>query len=96
MDQVIAGASLLHIQNSESELSNFRLNSLTECVCFSDLYSQPRFITHMNSTVTVQFETEGFLKPEVIWLGEHNQKLSYHLELHDKREDGLLLHKEQL
>ncbi len=50
----------------------------------------------MNSTVTVQFETEGFLKPEVIWLWEHNQKLSYHLELHDKRVDGLLLHKEQL
>ncbi|XP_073689914.1 V-set domain-containing T-cell activation inhibitor 1-like [Garra rufa] len=57
---------------------------------YGALYSEPRFNIHVNSTtVTVQFETEGFPKPEVIWLGEHNQNLSYHLELHDQTEDGL-------
>ncbi|XP_067277265.1 CD276 antigen-like isoform X2 [Pseudorasbora parva] len=54
------------------------------------LYSEPRLNIHVNSsTVTVQFETDGFPKPEVIWLGEHGQNLSYHLELHDQTEDGL-------
>ncbi|XP_048061384.1 CD276 antigen-like isoform X2 [Megalobrama amblycephala] len=43
----------------------------------------------MNVIYGVQFETEGFPKPEVIWLGEHGQNLSYHLELHDQTEDGL-------
>ncbi len=60
------------------------------CVCVSALYSEPRFNIHVNSTsVTVQFETEGFPKPEVIWLEEHNQNLSYHLEIQDQTEDGL-------
>lgn len=39
----------------------------------------------------VQFETEGFPKPEVIWLDEHGQSLIHHLELHDQIEDGLYL-----
>ncbi|XP_039528493.1 CD276 antigen-like isoform X2 [Pimephales promelas] len=39
----------------------------------------------------VQFETEGFPKPEVIWLDEHGQNLNYHLELHAQTEDGLYL-----
>ncbi|XP_048062048.1 CD276 antigen-like [Megalobrama amblycephala] len=57
---------------------------------YGALYSEPKFYIHVNSTtVTVQFETEGFPKPEVIWLGEHGQNLSYHLELHDQTEDGL-------
>jgi len=41
--------------------------------------------------LTVQFETEGFPKPEVIWLDEHGQNLNYHLELHAQTEDGLYL-----
>ncbi|XP_067277264.1 V-set domain-containing T-cell activation inhibitor 1-like isoform X1 [Pseudorasbora parva] len=57
---------------------------------YGALYSEPRLNIHVNSsTVTVQFETDGFPKPEVIWLGEHGQNLSYHLELHDQTEDGL-------
>ncbi|XP_059421472.1 CD276 antigen-like [Carassius carassius] len=57
---------------------------------YGALYSEPRFNIHVNSTaVTMQFETEGFPKPEVIWLEEHNQNLSYHLEIQDKTEDGL-------
>ncbi|XP_077092737.1 V-set domain-containing T-cell activation inhibitor 1-like isoform X2 [Siphateles boraxobius] len=45
----------------------------------------------MKVTYGVQFETEGFPEPEVIWLDEHGQNLSYHLELHDETEDGLYL-----
>ncbi|KAK9964275.1 hypothetical protein ABG768_005465 [Culter alburnus] len=59
-------------------------------VIYGALYSEPRLSIHVNSSaLTVQFETEGFPKPEVIWLGEHGQNLSYHLELHDQTEDGL-------
>ncbi len=70
----------------------FAIYSLSECVCVcvSALYSEPRFNIHVNSTsVKVQFETEGFPKPEVIWLGEHDQNLSSHLEIHGQTEDGL-------
>ncbi|XP_039528495.1 uncharacterized protein LOC120479783 isoform X4 [Pimephales promelas] len=56
------------------------------------LYSEPRLSIHVNSSaLTVQFETEGFPKPEVIWLDEHGQNLNYHLELHAQTEDGLYL-----
>ncbi|KAK7140425.1 hypothetical protein R3I94_012896 [Phoxinus phoxinus] len=45
---------------------------------YGALYSEPRFNIHVNSTtVTVQFETEGFPKPEVIWLNEDGQNLNY-------------------
>lgn len=58
----------------------------------SAFYSEPRLSIHVNSTtVVVQFETEGFPKPEVIWLDEHGQRLIHHLELHDQTEDGLYL-----
>ncbi|XP_026079335.1 CD276 antigen-like [Carassius auratus] len=57
---------------------------------YGALYSEPRFNIHVNSTaVMMQFETEGFPKPEVIWLEEHNQNISYHLEIQDQTEDGL-------
>ncbi len=60
------------------------------CLSFSALYSEPRLSIHVNSSaLKVQFETEGFPKPEVIWLGEHDQKLSYYLEIQDQTEDGL-------
>ncbi|XP_073689033.1 V-set domain-containing T-cell activation inhibitor 1-like, partial [Garra rufa] len=59
-------------------------------VTYGALYSEPRLSIHVNSSsLKVQFETEGFPKPEVIWLGEHNQNLSYHLEIHGHTEDGL-------
>ncbi|XP_016364154.1 CD276 antigen-like [Sinocyclocheilus rhinocerous] len=59
-------------------------------VTYGALYSEPRLSIHVNSSaLKVQFETEGFPKPEVIWLGEHDQNLSYHLEIHGQTEDGL-------
>ncbi|XP_051773500.1 CD276 antigen-like isoform X2 [Ctenopharyngodon idella] len=59
---------------------------------YGAFYSEPRLSIHANSTtVMVQFETEGFPKPEVIWLDEHGQSLIHHLELHDQTEDGLYL-----
>ncbi|KAI2657948.1 CD276 antigen [Labeo rohita] len=59
---------------------------------YGAFYSEPRLSIHVNSTtVVVQFETEGFPKPEVIWLDEHGQRLIHHLELHDQTEDGLYL-----
>ncbi|XP_059421969.1 V-set domain-containing T-cell activation inhibitor 1-like isoform X3 [Carassius carassius] len=59
-------------------------------VTYGALYSEPRLSIHVNSsTLKVQFETEGFPKPEVIWLGEHDQNLSYNLEIHGQTEDGL-------
>ncbi|XP_051946635.1 CD276 antigen isoform X1 [Xyrauchen texanus] len=59
-------------------------------VTYGALYSEPRLSIHVNSTtVTVQFETEGFPKPEVSWLGEQGQYLNHHLELYDQTEDGL-------
>ncbi|CAM4726175.1 unnamed protein product [Leuciscus chuanchicus] len=61
-------------------------------VTYGALYSEPRLSIHVNSSaLTVQFETEGFPKPEVIWLDEDGQNLSYHLELHDQKENGLYL-----
>ncbi|KAK9964277.1 hypothetical protein ABG768_005467 [Culter alburnus] len=55
-------------------------------------YSEPRLSIHANSTtVMVQFESEGFPKPEVTWLDEHGQSLIHHLELHNQTEDGLYL-----
>ncbi|KAK2896897.1 hypothetical protein Q8A67_011385 [Cirrhinus molitorella] len=59
-------------------------------VTYGALYSEPRLSIHVNSSaLKVQFETEGFPKPEVIWLGEHNRNLSYHLEIYGQTEDGL-------
>uniref|UniRef100_A0A672P2D1 Si:dkey-71p21.13 n=1 Tax=Sinocyclocheilus grahami TaxID=75366 RepID=A0A672P2D1_SINGR len=59
---------------------------------YGAFYSEPRLSIHVNSTtITVQFETEGFPKPEVIWLDEYGQSLIHHLELHDQTEDGLYL-----
>lgn len=61
-------------------------------MCFSAFYSEPRLSIHVNSTsVMLQFEMEGFPKPEVIWVDEHNQSLSHHLELLHHTEDGLYL-----
>lgn len=57
---------------------------------YGALYSEPRLSIHLNSSaLTVEFETEGFPRPEVMWVDEHDQSLSYHLELLDQKEDGL-------
>ncbi|XP_026134099.1 V-set domain-containing T-cell activation inhibitor 1-like [Carassius auratus] len=61
-------------------------------VTYGALYSEPRLSFHVNSSaLKMQFETEGFPKPEVIWLGEHNQNISHYMEIHDQTEDGLYL-----
>ncbi|XP_067277263.1 V-set domain-containing T-cell activation inhibitor 1-like [Pseudorasbora parva] len=58
-------------------------------VTYGALYSEPRLSIHVNSSaLTVQFETEGFPEPEVIWLDEHGQSLDQ-LELRNQTEDGL-------
>ncbi|XP_043110476.1 CD276 antigen-like [Puntigrus tetrazona] len=59
-------------------------------VTYGAPYSEPRLSIHVNSSaLKVQFETEGFPKPEVIWRGEHDQNISYHQEIHSQTEDGL-------
>lgn len=61
-------------------------------VTYGALYSEPRLSIHLNSSaLTVEFETEGFPKPEVIWVDEHDQTLSCPLELLKHTEDGLYL-----
>ncbi|XP_050981431.1 CD276 antigen isoform X1 [Labeo rohita] len=59
-------------------------------VTYGAYYSEPRISILVNSSaLKVQFETEGFPKPEVTWLGEHNQNLSCHMEIYGQTEDGL-------
>lgn len=39
-------------------------------------YSEPRLSIHLNSNdVTIQYETEGFPKPEVVWQDSGGQNL---------------------
>lgn len=58
---------------SQSEFSFLRLNSLSECVSVSQPFIHSPGSSFIWTTLW-QFssETEGFLKPEVIWLGEPN------------------------
>lgn len=57
---------------------------------FSALYSEPRLSIHINSSAfMVKFETEGFPKPEVNWLGNQGENLTHHLELVEQIKDGL-------
>ncbi|XP_036430990.1 CD276 antigen [Colossoma macropomum] len=45
-------------------------------------YTEPRLsISFSAKKVSVQYEAEGFPKPEVSWLGEQGQNLSHHTEL---------------
>lgn len=37
----------------------------------------------------LKFETEGFPKPEVNWLGNQGENLTHHLELVEQIKDGL-------
>ena len=48
-------------------------------------------ISFSAADVSVQYEAEGFPKPEVRWLGEKGQNLSHHTELSEgtEREAGI-------
>ncbi|XP_030628198.1 CD276 antigen [Chanos chanos] len=49
---------------------------------YGAFYSEPRLSIAVNNTsVTLQYETEGFPEPEVRWLGEMGQNLSHRTEL---------------
>ncbi|XP_021336571.2 V-set domain-containing T-cell activation inhibitor 1 [Danio rerio] len=53
-------------------------------------YSEPRLSIHLKSSnVTVQYETEGFPKPEVLWLNSGGQNLTNHQEVSNTSEEGL-------
>ncbi|XP_051503941.1 V-set domain-containing T-cell activation inhibitor 1-like isoform X2 [Myxocyprinus asiaticus] len=57
---------------------------------YAAFYSEPRLSIHLNSTdVTVQYETEGYPKPEVMWLGSGDQDLTYHQEVSSTLDEGL-------
>ncbi|XP_051945883.1 CD276 antigen-like isoform X2 [Xyrauchen texanus] len=49
---------------------------------YAALYSEPRLSIQLNSNdVTIQYETEGYPKPEVMWLGSGGQNLTDHQEV---------------
>uniref|UniRef100_A0A673JV01 Ig-like domain-containing protein n=1 Tax=Sinocyclocheilus rhinocerous TaxID=307959 RepID=A0A673JV01_9TELE len=49
---------------------------------YAAFYSEPRLNILLKSTdVTVQYETEGYPRPEVMWLGSGGQNLTDHLEV---------------
>lgn len=57
---------------------------------YGALYSEPRLSIQINcSAFIVKFETEGFPKPEVNWLGNQGEDLTHHLELIEQIKDGL-------
>ncbi|XP_051506748.1 CD276 antigen-like isoform X2 [Myxocyprinus asiaticus] len=57
---------------------------------YAALYSEPRLSIHLNSKdVTIQYETEGYPKPEVMWLGSGGQNLSDHQEVSSTSDEGL-------
>ncbi|XP_052007707.1 butyrophilin subfamily 3 member A2 isoform X2 [Xyrauchen texanus] len=57
---------------------------------YAAVYSEPRLSIHLNSPdVTVQYETEGYPKPEVMWLGSGGQDIPYHLEVSSTLDEGL-------
>ncbi|XP_062850982.1 CD276 antigen-like isoform X2 [Trichomycterus rosablanca] len=56
---------------------------------YGAFYTEPRLSISVNSlTVIVHFETEGYPKPEVTWLGEHGQILNNQTEI-TERPEGL-------
>lgn len=60
------------------------------CFVSSAFYSEPRLSILLKSTdVTVQYETEGYPRPEVMWLGSEGQNLTDHLEVSSVSDGGL-------
>ncbi|XP_016315164.1 CD276 antigen homolog [Sinocyclocheilus anshuiensis] len=57
---------------------------------YTAFYSEPRLSILLKSTdVTVQYETEGYPRPEVMWLGSGGQNLTDHLEVSSASDGGL-------
>ncbi|XP_026079231.1 CD276 antigen isoform X1 [Carassius auratus] len=57
---------------------------------YTAFYSEPRLSIHLQSTnVTVQYETEGYPRPEVMWLGSEGQNLTDDLEVSSASDGGL-------
>ncbi|XP_043110959.1 CD276 antigen homolog [Puntigrus tetrazona] len=57
---------------------------------YEAFYSEPRLSILLGSTnVTVRYETEGYPKPEVMWLGSEGQNLSDNLEVENAPDGGL-------
>ncbi|KAK2897059.1 hypothetical protein Q8A67_011547 [Cirrhinus molitorella] len=57
---------------------------------YAAFYSEPRLSILLKSTnVTVQYEMEGYPRPEVMWLGSAGQNLTDHLEVSSASDGGL-------
>ncbi|XP_073689779.1 CD276 antigen homolog [Garra rufa] len=57
---------------------------------YADFYTEPRLSILLKSTnVTLQYEMEGYPKPEVMWLGSGGQNLTDHLEVLPASDGGL-------
>lgn len=61
------------------------------CVlCLQAFYSEPRLSIHLRSSaVMVQYEMEGYPRPEILWLGSGNQNLTDHQEVSSASDGGL-------
>ncbi|KAK9964651.1 hypothetical protein ABG768_005805 [Culter alburnus] len=57
---------------------------------YAAFFSEPRLSIHLKSSdVTVQYEMEGYPRPEVMWLGPEGQNLSYLQEFTSTSDGGL-------
>uniref|UniRef100_A0A8C2JGU7 Ig-like domain-containing protein n=1 Tax=Cyprinus carpio TaxID=7962 RepID=A0A8C2JGU7_CYPCA len=57
---------------------------------YAAFYSEPMLSVLLKSTgVTVQYELEGYPRPEVMWLGSGGQNLTDHLEISPASDGGL-------
>ncbi|XDV49873.1 hypothetical protein PO909_019045, partial [Leuciscus waleckii] len=56
-------------------------------------YSEPRLSIHLNSSIVmVQYEMEGYPRPEILWLGSGDQNLTDHQEEVSSTSDGGLFY----
>ncbi|XP_056327599.1 V-set domain-containing T-cell activation inhibitor 1 isoform X2 [Danio aesculapii] len=57
---------------------------------YAAIYSEPRLSIHLKSSnVTVQYETEGYPQPEVMWFNSGGQNLTNHQEISSASDEGL-------
>ncbi|KAI7805653.1 butyrophilin-like protein 1 [Triplophysa rosa] len=97
LKQIVEGNATLAISNfgpeDDGEYLCVATNSLGSHrgvvrLIYAVYYSEPRLSIHLNSNdVTIQYETEGFPKPEVVWQDSGGQNLSDQSEVlsEDKR-----------
>lgn len=72
-------------------VSNSKGNGKGELrLVYAAFYSEPRLSIHLKSSnVTVQYEIEGYPKPEIMWLGSGGQNLTNHQEVTPASDGGL-------